>query len=269
MSWTDLHSHLVPDVDDGSSSVEESVEAVERLLRAGVRTIVTTPHVSASFLERPDLADGHFSRIASEWDRVRSACREAGLDVGLGLGTEILLDLPRPDVGDPRCRLEGGRYVLVEFPHSLLPPGSEDALYHVGRQDAVPIVAHVERYNAGSNAASIWGEWRDAGAALQVNVASLVGKYGRRARENAWDLLARGWVDLLGSDHHARGPSWIREAIAALEERGAAQALEILYRENPTRALAGRDLRPVPPVEPEPERPGVLERLRRIVGGNE
>lgn len=267
MKWIDLHSHLVPGVDDGSPDVEASIEAIERMDRAGVGTIVTTPHVSATELGRPDLAERRLDGIAAAWGRVLGAM-DGRQGPRLALGTEILLDHPRPEVGDPRCRIDGGRYVLVEFPHALLPPDSEDALYHLRTQDVLPIVAHVERYNVGPAREAVWGEWRDAGAALQVNVASLVGRYGRRAREVAWQLLERGWVDLLGSDYHARGEPWIEEGVEALRERGAGEPLDLLYRRNPFRVLDGQDLLDVPPVERARDRAGdgvfgVLRRLAR------
>lgn len=209
-SWIDLHSHLVPGVDDGSSSVEESIAAIERLLGTGVTAIVTTPHISASLLDRPEEADRHLREIESAWGRVREAWGRDRPMPRLGQGTEVLLDLPRPDVRDPRCRIDGGRYVLVEFPHSMLPPGSEDALHHVGRQNAIPVIAHVERYNVGQVRETVWSEWSDAGAVFQVNLGSFAGRYGTWAHDTAWALLEGGWIDVLGSDYHARGSreSW-------------------------------------------------------------
>ncbi|MDX1662123.1 MAG: CpsB/CapC family capsule biosynthesis tyrosine phosphatase [Gemmatimonadota bacterium] len=267
--WVDLHSHLVPGVDDGSRSLGESMDAIERLIESGVSRLVTTPHVAASLLARPEASERRLSEIEAAWGRVWSLWEGDERRPFLGLGTEVLLDVPRPDVSDPRCRIEGGRYVLVEFPHSMLPPGSEDALYYVRRQDAVPVIAHVERYNFGVDRESVWREWRDAGAVFQVNVASLAGKYGRRAHEAAWALLEGGWVELIGSDYHARGNPAISEGVEALRERGAAEQLEILYRENPARILAGEDLLEVDPVEALADRSGggVFGFFRRMTGG--
>lgn len=263
--WIDLHSHLVPGVDDGSSGVEESLEAIDRLLDEGVTEIVTTPHVAASLLARPRAADDHLGRIESSWRRVRDAWRDGAMP-RLGRGTEVLLDLPFPNVEDPRCRIERGRYVLVEFPHSFLPPGSEEPLYHIMGQGAVPLIAHVERYNFGPHAEAVWTEWREAGALFQVNVASLAGKYGKRAHRTAWDLLEGGWVDLLGSDYHARGNPWIREGIDALLERGAGDRLSILYHENPARILGGDEPLEVPPLESRSDRGRVRGLLRWMTG---
>lgn len=266
--WVDLHSHLVPEVDDGSSGVDESLEAIDRLVDEGVTAIVTTPHVSASLLARPGAADEHLGRIESAWRRVRDAWRGDGPIPRLGRGTEVLLDLPRPDVGDPRCRIEGGRYVLVEFPHAFLPPGSEDALYHIGGQEAVPVVAHVERYNFGVGGEAVWTRWRDAGGVFQVNLASFAGRYGKRVHDTAWKLLEGGWVDLLGSDYHARGNPWIREGIDALRERGVGDRLRILYGENPARILDGDEPLEVPPLEGRADRSRGRVRgfLRRMTG---
>lgn len=256
----DLHSHLVPGVDDGARDLAESLAALDRLVEAGVTTIVTTPHLDASLIQRAEAFERNHETVASAWTTLVEAARERHPGVSIGLAREVLLDAAIPHLEDPRVRLAGGRYVLVEFPRLLIPPASDDVLYRVRSAGYVPIVAHVERYAYHGSEARVLDEWRTTGAAFQVNTPSLVGSYGNTARDLAWRLLERGWVDLLSSDYHARGRTWIPEARAALAEQGGEIQLSLLMTENPARVVRDEALEEVPPLVLEPP-PGRWSKL--------
>jgi protein-tyrosine phosphatase len=177
------------------------------------------------------------------------------------LGREILLDTASPELSDPRVRLNGGPYVLVEFPRLNLPVGSEDVLGHITALGYRPIVAHVERYLYQGDPVPLWDEWRQSGAALQVNAASYVGRYGAGARELAWQALELGWVDLAASDYHARGRPWIAQARAELIAANGTEQDRAIFDLNPRHVLRGE---PLVAVEPLEMRHGPLTRLRRF-----
>jgi protein-tyrosine phosphatase len=258
----DIHSHLVPGVDDGARDIRESLAAIDRLAAVGVRHVLTTPHVDASVVMRHE-AFGRLQRAVEEaWATVVERCRERHPDIEFHLGREIMLDTAKPDLDDPRVRLNGSRYVLVEFPRLRIPDGSENVLYQIAVRERVPVVAHVERYFYEGDGDDILGEWRAIGAAFQVNAASLVGKYGPEAQALAWDLLSRGWVDLLASDYHARGETWIREARAALREQGGEEQDRVLLAANPRHIIHDEPLENVPPLPSKPV--GRWWRLRRV-----
>lgn len=215
---TDLHSHLVPGVDDGASSLAESLEALADLYREGVRTVVTTPH-----LLLPRLDDRELER---ELDRHRRAFEEltaavAGRDdlPSLGLGQEIWAPdatairrvVQRTDVG------LSSRFLLVEFGFEL--QGNHNdvvrAVLKAGRQI---VIAHPERYFylPGHDPVDVMRTWQDMGALLQVNVGSLSGHYNRStpgSESLAWRMVALGLVDLFSTDHH--GPR--REGVSPVE----------------------------------------------------
>jgi protein-tyrosine phosphatase len=221
----DFHSHLVPGVDDGARDLGEAVRAVETLAAEGVRHVLTTPHLDASVIARPELFERQQLEVEEAWFRVVDACMDRDPPMSFHLGREILLDTASPQLSDPRVRLNGGPYVLVEFPRLNLPAGSEDVIGHISGLGYRPVIAHVERYLYQGDPVPLWDEWRHSGAALQVNAASYVGRYGAAARELAWRALEMGWVDLAASDYHARGRPWItqaREEITAAGEAGAA-----------------------------------------------
>lgn len=251
----DTHSHLVPGVDDGARDLEEALRGVDRLLGEGVDSILTTPHMDASLAQRADAFERHQQSVEAAWALLTCACRERHPQLALHFGREILIDVPNPDVADPRVRLDGGRYVLLEFPRLTIPAESGDALLRVAEQRYSPIVAHVERYwFEEGREMRILESWRRKGAMFQVNAGSFVGRYGSRARELAWELLRLGWVDLIASDYHARGGPGLRQARAALREQGAHEQVELLLGVNPRRILTGEDLEAVPALAARPSR---------------
>jgi protein-tyrosine phosphatase len=245
----DIHSHLVPGVDDGSRDLGESLAALDRLAAAGVTRVLTTPHIDASIVARSEVFGRIQSAVEAAWRRVVEACRERQPGMSLHLGHEIMLDAALPALDDPRVRLNGGRYVLVEFPRLNIPPGTEDVLYHILGGGRIPVVAHVERYFYHGLEDQTLEEWRHTGAVFQVNTASLLGGYGTVARHLAWELVSRGWVGVLASDYHARGETWIPEARAALAEHGGTEQERLLLRANPRRIVMDEPIEDVPPLE--------------------
>lgn len=257
----DFHSHLAPGVDDGARDLAEAVRAVETLAAEGIRHILTTPHLDASVIARPELFEKQQREVEEAWFQVVDACVDREPRISFHLGREILLDTATPELSDPRVRLNGGPFVLVEFPRLNLPAGSEDVLGYVTGLGYRPIVAHVERYVYQGDATRLWEEWRHSGAALQVNAASYVGRYGATARELAWRALELGWVDLAASDYHARGRPWITQAREEIGAAGGVAQARAMFERNPRHVLRGEELETVAPLEIAR---GVWSRMRRF-----
>ncbi|HEU0012087.1 MAG TPA: CpsB/CapC family capsule biosynthesis tyrosine phosphatase [Longimicrobium sp.] len=257
----DLHSHLVPGVDDGAADLAEARAALERLRANGVTALVTTPHLDASTSANPQ----RLAAALAAFDPAFAALREMAAAEFPGLrverGVELMLDVPRPVVDDPRLRLAGTRFLLVEFPFLAVPPNGAKVLFELRAAGWEPVLAHPERYAGVDVDLAGPEEWRRVGARLQVNWASLLGRYGPISQRVAWALLERGWADYLSSDHHARGRLGIAEVRRLLEERGGQEQLRLLSEENPARLLDGESPRPVPPLPPR--RRSLLQRLLR------
>jgi protein-tyrosine phosphatase len=228
----DLHSHLVPGVDDGTSTVAESLVALTSLYQEGVRTIVTTPHLLVPHLGTDEAIDRELELHRQSFDQLAAACAEHAKHSelpSLGLGQEIWAPdaatirrvLMRADVG-----LAGGRFLLVEFGFELQGNhnGVVRAVQEAGRQI---VIAHPERYHylPGHDPLDVMRTWQELGALLQVNVGSLTGHYQRSTPGSetlAWQMVEEGLVDLLSSDHHGPRRAGVspREALNALIARG-------------------------------------------------
>lgn len=241
----DFHNHLIPGVDDGAATIDESRAGLEAMIAAGVTEIIATPHITASLAASPILAR-YEAQVSEAWDRLQSLVSSEFPGIPIHRGFEVMLDVPHPRLDDPLLRLAGTSFVLVEFPFMNIPPNSAYALHELVDAGLIPIIAHPERYaNMESNLALI-EEWRLAGAYLQINAGSLVGTYGARARTLSWMMLEEGDADYMCSDYHCRGRCLLDAARDALVERGLALQLTTLTS-NAQGIVSGERPRPVAP----------------------
>jgi protein-tyrosine phosphatase len=234
--FTDLHSHLVPGVDDGSRTTEEAVSGIRALQQDGIRTIVTTPHLDGSLTRDREMFQARLQEVGESFERLDREVKEVLPDVDLRLAYEVMLDVPDPDLSDPRLHLSDASFALVEWPGLRVPPSTD-------------LVSFLP------------GEWRAKGALLQVNYGSVTGRYGETPRRRAVTFLERGWVDLMASDFHGRPhlSPFLSEARSAFSGWGEGDEFELLARVNPSRILRGENPLPVPPIA---AKHGVWQRLR-------
>ncbi|HEX5520122.1 MAG TPA: CpsB/CapC family capsule biosynthesis tyrosine phosphatase [Longimicrobiaceae bacterium] len=249
----DIHNHLIPAVDDGARSLDEALAALEAMHAQGIRRIVATPHLDAELTHRAEPFAARMAKVDAAWELLRDAAAERFPDVELGRGHEVMLDVPQLSLEDARVRLAGGRTVLVEFPRLFVPAGSSDALYRLRSAGWLPLVAHPERYlnvNLDTGDLSLVEEWRRIGARMIVNAGSVTGNFGPGALATVREMLRRGWVDLIGSDYHARPgrPLRMRHAYDQLVEWSGEEQAELLLAINPGRAIDGEEALPVPPL---------------------
>lgn len=217
--------------------MEESRAALSSLRDSGVTLIVTTPHLRGSLTRDAKPLAERLAELDAGWARLQKIAAEEFPDLRVERGTEVMLDVPDPDVSDERVRLAGGRFVLFEFPHMTVPPQSISVLSELRMQGWYPVLAHPERYLGVQ--LELVGEWRRVGAHMQVNGRSLLGSYGPDSRNMALDMLRCGWADYLASDYHARGRPGIRALREWLQEHGGQEQACLLMETNPGRLARG------------------------------
>jgi protein-tyrosine phosphatase len=241
----DFHNHVIPGVDDGAADIDEALAALETMRGQGATVVIATPHINGGTTQDPAALERALAELDRGWEVLRAA---APAEPRLERGVELMLDVLAPDLSDPRLRLAGTRFALVEFPFMTVPPNATQALFELQMKGWVPVLAHPERYANASSSLADAAEWRRSGALLQVNAGSLLGRYGERAQKLAWGLVENGWAAYLCSDFHARGRYPVAAAVQALAEAGASEQAELLFTANPQRLLAGEAPFPVPPV---------------------
>ncbi len=266
---TDFHNHLLPGVDDGAPSAAASAAALRRFRTEGIGQIIATPHFMGSLTLDPARLAQRLAELDAGWAQLRQVADEnatlAGDALRLERGAEVMLDVPEPDLSDPRVRLASGPFVLVEYPALQFPPNAEYAVTALRGRGWRPVVAHPERYRNLDSQLTQLVRLRRAGALLQVNSGSLFGDYGKVAARHAVELFAAGWANYVCSDNHSRfDPGAVRFA-SALAEGGFTEQAELLLATNPGRLLAGELPLPVPPMQARPARPW----WARLLGGGE
>ena len=200
--------------------------------------IVTTPHLDASALVRePGRATEYLERVSDGFRMVAEGASARWPELDFRRGQEVRLDIPECDFSDERLRLGGTSFVLVEWPRFQIPPETVALLSRFRSQGVRPIVAHPERYAGVDRELGLLSAWKRAGAYLQMNYGSLVGRYGTEIRNAALVLLREGLIDYLCTDFHGRPQLrlYTEEAIAKLEEVGASEQLVVLGVTNPQR----------------------------------
>lgn len=247
----DLHTHLIPAVDDGSRTMENSVRVLERMLAEGVHTVACTPHLNATAVQAAPV-EAH-----AGLRRQLQAAAPAG--VRLVQGFEIMLDRPGCDLRGPGLTLGESHAVLVEFSRAGLPPGATDELLRIRASGRIPVVAHPERYRGVS--VETMHAWRDVGAVIQGDAQMLLatGHMATLARA----MLEEGVYDILASDNHGD-----RRSLATvrlwLREMGGEKHGRMLTEDNPRRLLADEELERVPPLR---HGKSMWQRLRALLGG--
>ena len=247
----DLHCHLLPGVDDGSRSVEQSVRVLARMASEGVTGVCLTPHLSASRAEKgiPEAHDAAFDALRAQ----------APGEVTLSRGVELMMDRPLTPgaAANPLLRLGGTRYLLIEFTRLASATTVANAVAHVVKLGCLPLVAHPERYT-GCSVASVT-HWRELGALMQVDATTPWRPTGRGARARA--LLAAGVVDILAADNHGDDRT-LGSARARLDTQRAGAEADLLLLRNPAAILADQPVDPVPPVS---IRTSILTRVRTLL----
>jgi protein-tyrosine phosphatase len=233
----DLHCHLLPAVDDGSRSVDQSVRVLEEMAGQGITDVCLTPHLPASRAE---------SGPPAAHQRAFEALRAlAPVAPQLHRGAEIMLDRPvsRPVALARNVTLGGSRYILVEFPRLVAYDTVTNALTQVAELGLVPLLAHPERYSCCSVEAV--RHWRSVGSKMQVDSTTLLASQarGQRARQ----LVAEGLADILAGDNHGDERT-VATGARFLEAQDGAEQVELLVRQNPLAILEDKDLAPVPPL---------------------
>ena len=200
----DMHSHLIPAVDDGSPSVEESLKLIKGLLELGYEKLITSPHIMQDmYPNNPQSIGMGYDEIKRDW-----------ADVPLKFAAEYFLDDHVQDLlaRDQKLLTLKDNLVLVEFSFISPPMGYKEMIFELQMKGYQPILAHPERYTYFHRQPRIYDEIKASGCLFQSNILAFSGYYGGSVREAADYLVDHNLVELLGTDlHHERHLGNLRE----------------------------------------------------------
>ncbi len=197
--FKDLHCHLLPGIDDGSKSIEESIEILRRAEKEGVTEIVLTPH----YIENTRYNCNNKNKLEL-FKKLKKEMSKQDINIKLYLGNENYMSMNFIELLETNeiMTINNSRYLLLEFPLNQIYNNSKECLYELVTKGYVPILAHPERYRDFQKNPELVEEYTRMGVLLQGNYKSLLGKYGSKAKKTLKILLKKDLITFLGSDIH-------------------------------------------------------------------
>ncbi len=238
----DIHTHVLPGVDDGAADLDEALALLAMAADSGVDTVVTTPHCNI-----PNESENFFCpELDALWLALGREAQRAGIPVRLRRGMEIFATENLPDLLEQGrvWTLNGTRYFLTEFAFGEDPDFCFDVLHRCRERGFWPVIAHPERYLFVQEEPAIAYEWCIRGYALQLNKGSLLGRFGRPVQRAAELLMDHGLAACVASDAHSpvQRTTHMEEIRRYLTDRWGGDYARLMLEENPARILAGKDL---------------------------
>jgi len=194
----DIHSHILPNIDDGAKDIEESIELIEALSKLGYKKLIATPHVMNEGYRNSS------QKIVRTLETVKRETTKREIDIELAVAAEYYMDdgLDRLIEQNDILTLCGS-YILFETSYINPPLNFKETIFQMKLKGHNPLLAHPERYHYIDNSYEILEEWRDFGISFQVEINSFTGYYGKAALNIAVWLSQKGWIDFLATDTHS------------------------------------------------------------------
>ena len=194
--YTDIHSHLIPGIDDGSRDMEESILLLRMMKALGYQKVITTPHI---------MSDGYKNtprKIREGLETLRRAAKEEEIDIEIDAAAEYYLDDGFYRQLRERDILTVGEYLLIETSYISKPLEFDTMIFEIQAAGFKPMLAHPERYRYIKELEKEYAAMKAKGIVFQVNINSFSGHYGKEAKRKAEFLSSAGMIDFLGSDIH-------------------------------------------------------------------
>jgi len=253
----DIHSHVLPKVDDGSPHLVESIKMLQQAATDGITAVICTPHI----LKTADFQNEslYFSRL----NELKEMAKNEGIPVEIYLGSEIYIQ-PEFDFSSRMATLnDNGRYFLVEFPMGSIPRFAAEMFFNLIADGKIPIIAHPERNLGFLQHPEFAYGFVQRGALLQLNAGSLRGHFGPDVKKLALTLLEHRLVHFIASDCHdsKRRKCRLSATHELVTEKWGTDYADELFLTNPQRVLAGEYFEPLDPLPIEKESSGVLKKV--------
>lgn len=221
---TDIHSHLLPSLDDGVKTVEESGKILQNFLNLGYKKVITTPHImSDSYRNTPA---GIFDKLIE----LKAYLAHSKIDIAIEAAAEYYLDeyLVESLKANNQLLTFGDKYLLFETNFLTEPLNLKEFIFIATTKGYKPVLAHPERYLYLQNNVEKLQDLLDRGVLFQVNISSLTGYYSKPVQQAAQKLIDLGWIHFLGSDCHHEQHVKLTEQAQRLRYYKKALALPLL-----------------------------------------
>ncbi len=240
----DIHSHILPGLDDGSSDPDQSLAMIRLAAESGTTDIVATPHSDLQFPFDPAVTE---SAIAALTQASGGAIR-----IHYGCDFHLHYENVQDALANPaKYAVNHKNYLLVELSELLTLKTADEILGRLAAARITPILTHPERNSMLQQQSTQLASWAASGYCLQITAQSLLGDFGRRARAASQELLDKGLVHFVASDGHdcSSRPPRLDLAFEWVQKEYGAETAQRLFRHNPAAVLRGE---PLPDFDPQP-----------------
>lgn len=196
--FVDIHSHLLPGIDDGAKNLDNSIELISKMHSYGIKNFITTPHVLGNVYPNSTIT------IKEKLQQVKTGLKNRGItDISISAAAEYMMDeqfserLEKNDILTLK-----DNYILVEMSYFSAPINLYEVLFEIQLKGYKPILAHPERYNFYHNDFNNYYKLKNAGCLFQLNLLSLTEQYGKSVQKISEKLLKEGLYDFVGTDTH-------------------------------------------------------------------
>lgn len=237
----ELHTHILPGLDDGPDDIDESLRMCGRYAELGFKKVVATPHMCHP-AHNPDV-----DSIQKAVENLTTECRQRSIPLEILTGAEVRLTpelLDMLDDGELLTLADEGRYLILEFPPRVAPP-IEELIFQLGLRDVTVILCHPERNLQLRDDPDRIADLIRRGCLMQMSIGSIVGDFGRGARKAVGTLLDKELFHLAcGDAHGARDGYWpdYRHCVEELIRLGGSGRAKRILVENPRRVIEGQNL---------------------------
>ena len=216
---TDMHSHLIPGIDDGARTLDDAMALARRMHELGYTKLVTTPHVQHDFYRNtPDIIRGGL-------EKVRATLKTEHIPIVIEAAAEYLLDDGFEDLaGKGNLLTFSGKHILVELSYFNPNPNLKTFVFNLQVDGYKVILAHPERYTYWFSDFTKFEDLKDRGVLFQLNIVSMAGFYPEPVKKFAEKLIERGMIDFIGSDMH--NMNYMAALEKSLKERSLVQLIE-------------------------------------------
>lgn len=248
----DIHSHILPGLDDGAEDLADSLALAKRYAAHGYTHVIATPH----YVHGSDWAPTP-AQVTAAVKSLQEALGKDGVHIQVRAGMEVslVLEIPALLARERILLLAGSPYLLVEFPFQRLPVGWDEILFQVTAKGYRVLLAHPERCAHLAEDPALLEEIVQRGVYLEANWASFVGVYGAEVEKTVCGMVRAGYIHCLATDSHgaaSRQMRRLRDAVLRVKELIGSQNVRLLAKENPRRLLRGEPLEAMLPIEAVP-----------------
>jgi tyrosine-protein phosphatase YwqE len=224
----DMHSHLLPGLDDGLKTLDQTMDFMQQLQQMGYQKLICTPHILS------DMHPNTPETILPKLDLVRNELAKRNINMQVEAAAEYMIDLEFENLissGKPLLSFGSKNYILIEMSYLAQSPNFEKIIFNLQMKDLKPIFAHPERYTYFHGKFSQYERLIELGCLLQVNLLSLSGFYGKEVKNAADRLFKKNMVSFLGTDmHHERHLALLKELVVKKDFASTISNAELLNK---------------------------------------